>query len=142
MVCHNSQLRHRCQVGLLCRYISGSWVLELYSLIPKYHVALLYGPIHVKLDAMTLIISAGTTCDLTTVVSTTVGPTVCQTLTYGGNSFGAACVFPFTYEGVTYTTCITLNNDQPWCATTNNYPVDKKWGNCYGKVSVINPVVL
>ena len=37
---------------------------------------------------------------------------------------GVACVFPFTYRGHSYSTCITTHNDNQgnaWCATTASY---------------------
>ena len=49
----------------------------------------------------------------------------------GGTQARATCVFPFTFRGVTYTSCITVTNGgTAWCAVTNNYPVDRRWGNC------------
>ncbi|CAF1111478.1 unnamed protein product, partial [Adineta ricciae] len=33
----------------------------------------------------------------------------------------ATCVFPFAYNGVNYTTCITTGYDFPWCSTTATY---------------------
>ena len=56
-------------------------------------------------------------------------------LTIGGNSNGTACVFPFTYRGKRYTTCTDAGHTQLWCATTKNYTVDGKWGNCVPKNS-------
>ena len=56
---------------------------------------------------------------------------ISATATTGGNAGGASCVFPFTYNGVSYTTCIiAYNGNTSWCATTNNYPSDQRWGNC------------
>ncbi|XP_034964504.2 cation-independent mannose-6-phosphate receptor isoform X1 [Zootoca vivipara] len=40
------------------------------------------------------------------------------------------CVFPFQYNGKTYDTCIQEGRERPWCATTNNFERDKKWGFC------------
>merc|ERR1712110_1277106 len=45
--------------------------------------------------------------------------------TTGGNAGGRECKFPFIYKGVTYNTCTSLDNNQPWCYTDG-----KKWGNC------------
>ena len=53
------------------------------------------------------------------------------TITTAGNANGAACAFPFTYIGVSYSKCINTNNNGVlWCATTTNYDTDKKWGHC------------
>lgn len=42
-----------------------------------------------------------------------------------------SCVFPFTYEGRTYTSCTMDDHTQYWCSTENhadgNY---KDWGEC------------
>jgi len=46
--------------------------------------------------------------------------------TCGGNAAGAACQFPFEYQGLQYTACTSTNSDQPWCYTSG----DGKWGNC------------
>ena len=44
---------------------------------------------------------------------------------------GKCCVFPFVYEGKSYSKCTTVNNgNEMWCATTSNYDKDKKWGTC------------
>jgi len=51
-------------------------------------------------------------------------------MTVGGTGNGARCVFPFTYEEVTYNGCTDMNHDKPWCATTSNYGQDGKWGEC------------
>ncbi|KAG5282130.1 hypothetical protein AALO_G00052560 [Alosa alosa] len=49
-----------------------------------------------------------------------------------GNSDGAMCHFPFTFEGQTYTSCTTegRTDDLPWCSTTADYDKDKKFGFC------------
>ena len=51
-------------------------------------------------------------------------------LTIGGNSNGTACVFPFIYHEKIYTKCTADRHTLLWCATTKNYAVDGKWGNC------------
>ena len=44
---------------------------------------------------------------------------------------GTPCVFPFTFGGVTYTSCTTASsNGVPWCSTTNDLARDGKFGNC------------
>ncbi|XP_068683197.1 fibronectin-like [Montipora foliosa] len=52
--------------------------------------------------------------------------------TISGNSNFAPCVFPFIYEGKTYTRCTYKDcvHNLPWCATTRNYDNDGKWGHC------------
>ena len=51
-----------------------------------------------------------------------------------------ACKFPFTYQGIEYNKCTSLdNNGVPWCRTANG------WGNCEssceGKES-LSPVII
>ncbi|EDO47787.1 predicted protein [Nematostella vectensis] len=53
-----------------------------------------------------------------------------STFTTAGNGQGAPCVFPFTYSGTKYSSCITSNHNYRWCSTTSNYDKDAKWGNC------------
>ena len=63
--------------------------------------------------------------------------TTCKTV--GGADPGKPCVFPFTFEGVTYTECTTAGNAPGdlslWCSTltyVNGTHVggQGKWGNC------------
>ena len=58
----------------------------------------------------------------------------CPTQTFGGNANGSPYYFPFIYQGVPYTQCITLNAQQLWCATSPSYDADKMWGYCGGKM--------
>ncbi|XP_062345985.1 cation-independent mannose-6-phosphate receptor [Cinclus cinclus] len=48
---------------------------------------------------------------------------------------GQLCVFPFKYKGKTYEECITEGKDRPWCATTENYQGDEKWGFCSSTIA-------
>ncbi|MBZ3890150.1 Matrix metalloproteinase-9 [Sciurus carolinensis] len=52
--------------------------------------------------------------------------------TYRGNANGAPCHFPFTFEGRSYSTCITagISDGSPWCGTTANYDTDHQYGLC------------
>ena len=47
-----------------------------------------------------------------------------------GTGKGAFCVFPFKYKGKIYNSCTKEDHNQLWCATTNDYDKDKRWGNC------------
>lgn len=71
--------------------------------------------------------------------------------TYGGNSPGEQCHFPFLFGQSEYRSCISAKrgaDHQPyrdasqfepylWCATTSNYNVDRKWTKCIGEESVL-----
>ena len=54
--------------------------------------------------------------------------------TNGGNDANQKCVFPFSYEGVTYEKCTSVgNNGTQWCSTEvdeNGEYVSGKYGNC------------
>lgn len=52
--------------------------------------------------------------------------------TTGGNSDGKECVFPFVFLGKEYNGCTTegRSDGYRWCATTNNFDKDKKFGFC------------
>jgi len=54
-------------------------------------------------------------------------PEVCTTLS------GHLCVFPFTYQGVTYEKCTYARSERPWCATEvnrDNVVITNKWDDC------------
>lgn len=50
----------------------------------------------------------------------------------GGTAHGERCIFPFNFQGIEYSDCTTdgRGDGRLWCATTNNYDLDKKWGFC------------
>ncbi|KAJ8393546.1 hypothetical protein AAFF_G00060190 [Aldrovandia affinis] len=52
--------------------------------------------------------------------------------TFGGNSDGEECKFPFVFLGDTYEGCTTegRSDGYRWCATTNDFDQDKKYGFC------------
>ena len=55
-------------------------------------------------------------------------------VTNGGASAGKLCIFPFVYNGITYTTC-ALENDGYWCSTkvdSNGVHIGNQgnWGTC------------
>ncbi|XP_040009672.1 matrix metalloproteinase-9 [Xiphias gladius] len=52
--------------------------------------------------------------------------------TFGGNANGAECVFPFVFLGNEYDSCTTegRSDGYRWCATTDNFDKDKKYGFC------------
>ena len=52
-------------------------------------------------------------------------------ITEGGNANGASCVFPFTFNGASFTECTDLENrGVKWCSTTPNYDANRQWGRC------------
>ncbi|XP_007436108.2 matrix metalloproteinase-9 [Python bivittatus] len=52
--------------------------------------------------------------------------------TFDGNSHGEKCVFPFVFSGKSYKGCTTdgRTDGYRWCATTDNFDQDKKYGFC------------
>ncbi|XP_040907181.1 matrix metalloproteinase-9 [Toxotes jaculatrix] len=52
--------------------------------------------------------------------------------TFGGNANGDKCVFPFVFLGKKYDSCTTegRSDGYRWCATTDNFDEDKKYGFC------------
>lgn len=52
--------------------------------------------------------------------------------TFGGNADGAECVFPFVFLDKEYDSCTTegRSDGYRWCATTDNFDRDIKYGFC------------
>jgi len=53
--------------------------------------------------------------------------------TEGSGPYNQACVFPFRYQGATYTDCITVDSSEPWCSTktdSTNSHIPGYWGHC------------
>ena len=72
----------------------------------------------------------------------------CYQESFGGNSFGHCCQFPFIYKGQLHYQCIQKNSfekngnnrvknneDRLWCSTTHDFDQDRKWGYCSEKIS-------
>merc|ERR1711976_745386 len=72
-----------------------------------------------------------TTTTTTTTTTPAPEPEKYVRITTGGNSGGAACVFPFVYKGKTFNDCKTDLQGHYWCATSNK-PNRKQWGYCAG----------
>jgi hypothetical protein len=51
-----------------------------------------------------------------------------------GNDGGSLCAFPFLFNGLQYSTCISDGYGSSWCGTTSNFDVDRKYGRCAGKL--------
>ncbi|XP_044517322.1 matrix metalloproteinase-9 [Gracilinanus agilis] len=60
--------------------------------------------------------------------------------TLDGNANGEPCVFPFTFEGRSYTTCTTegRSDGYRWCATTASYDQDKLYGFCPNRDTAVS----
>merc|ERR1711935_1103765 len=59
--------------------------------------------------------------------------TASDCITTGGKVVGAACVFPFTYGGTSYSKCTTVGGFAPWCYTevsSAGVGVTGKYGDC------------
>lgn len=87
---------------------------------------------NLRTDSTATVTDTGDTITDDDVTTETIG---CYTPTYGGNSNGAYCMFPFLLLGQLYTTCMFTGRDNLWCATTSSYDQDSLWGYCNGKIS-------
>ena len=59
---------------------------------------------------------------------------------------GQKCIFPFNYDGTTYSECTSVDHDRPWCAIQTPLTVDidgnlvdEEWGNCDSTCSSCPP---
>ncbi|CAF3805806.1 unnamed protein product [Rotaria socialis] len=43
-----------------------------------------------------------------------------------------SCYFPFIYNGITYSDCVSGPQSARWCSTTVNFDRNKMWSNCPG----------
>ena len=50
----------------------------------------------------------------------------------GKTTAGQMCVFPFMFNGITFTTCTNYGWHRQWCSLTDNYDRDGLWGECGG----------
>ena len=57
----------------------------------------------------------------------------CDVRTISGPQFMKTCIFPFNYNGTTFTDCTTAGHDQLWCPTKvddEQNTIEEQWGNC------------
>ena len=57
----------------------------------------------------------------------------CDVRTISGPQIMKSCIFPFNYNGTTFTDCTTMNHDQLWCPTKvdeEKNTIEEQWGNC------------
>ncbi len=47
-----------------------------------------------------------------------------------GAKVGDNCSFPFTYKGVEYSSCTTVEAENAWCYTVSNAGPNSPWGTC------------
>lgn len=74
-----------------------------------------------------------TTIATSAVGVTTAGPVRTECMTLSGNTPNLPCVFPFTFDGVSYSSCIVEGYPNPWCSTqtdSQGQHVIGEWGDC------------
>ncbi|XP_038606275.1 matrix metalloproteinase-9 [Tachyglossus aculeatus] len=59
--------------------------------------------------------------------------------TLDGNAAGSPCVFPFVFEGRSYSSCTTdgRSDGYRWCATTDSFDRDRTYGFCPNRASAV-----
>lgn len=63
----------------------------------------------------------------------------CGMCTFGGNSHGKRCSFPFIFNNKVINKCLVFDQ-KTWCATTSNFDLKQKWGYCLPKCKLISIV--
>ena len=72
------------------------------------------------------------TAQTTTTHSPTSTP-ISKCIVSTGPGAGKDCIFPFTWQGVTYTSCTTAGGFDPWCSTATDHSgahVTGNYGDC------------
>ena len=59
------------------------------------------------------------------------------------SSNGKPCIFPFKYDGKSYSACTLVDSDTgiPWCATgkdQDEFVIDNDWGECTENKKTVN----
>ena len=57
----------------------------------------------------------------------------CDVRTVSGPQLMKTCIFPFNYNGTSYSKCTTAGHDKLWCPTKvddEQNTIEEQWGNC------------